>query len=586
LFDSRCGAPARGLVDLTPVAALVLKGLCLDTLACFRPRVRWNGIVQGTLETLSAQLLALRHVTTGAVRADYLVAEVVLVLAVAPQDTPWGLAAVGPCGGAAALLGRTLLEVCKLDKLACDPIAVGIEVLYQRLGTMDDASAWQLSELLAHHLNNTKFRWPFWRRWAAALAEAEEDDEEETGEEERFLRHSLCLCAHLNQSTPRLTTLLASLGAELPDPIARMLPPPLAPDTPVVRPQGLDGVQGHAYDEDPGALGSLEAVKVAKELRDRLRMMVELADKRRYLAAEGVSSNSGRSAEADLIADLVENQLTSTEAEVQSGRKPPHWRLTALAHALLAAGSASALDLTLTLGQTLALFDANMALMRRLLATSATTSAEGMDDDDAAVPGEEKLDEDAVLFSSCDVLCDVIASVWAKSSPGLASALVLALADRSLLPPDKVLMWMARTPSPLGWGKAHESFAPLGLALDLLKCAAMASEGHKESNAERASFLGDCAVSALDALNRICTQATDGQAEGQEAEARVKAATCAARAVARAVASAKASQEAGSQGGPLVSQALARSVAARVSGPGVHCEIKAAVKQLEQLCAP
>ena len=35
---------------------------------------------------------------------------------------------MGPCGGAAALLGRTLLEVCKLDKLACDPIAVGIEV--------------------------------------------------------------------------------------------------------------------------------------------------------------------------------------------------------------------------------------------------------------------------------------------------------------------------------------------------------------------------------------------------------------------------------------------------------------------------
>ena len=64
----------------------------------------------------------------------------------------------------------------------------------------------------------------------------------------------------------------------------------------------------------------MEAVKVAKELRDRLRMMVELADKRRYLAAEGVSSNSGRSAEADLIADLVENHLTSTEVQGRQGR--------------------------------------------------------------------------------------------------------------------------------------------------------------------------------------------------------------------------------------------------------------------------
>ena len=85
------------------------------------------------------------------------------------------------------------------------------------------------------------------------------------------------------------------------------------------------------------------------QVRDRLRTQLDGATRRRLLAAEARGAGGGRggaalpaSAESTLLADFLESQQTDGGA----GSKPPHWRVAALAHGLLAAGSAAELDLT------------------------------------------------------------------------------------------------------------------------------------------------------------------------------------------------------------------------------------------------
>jgi hypothetical protein len=127
--------------------------------------------MQGTMETAASQLLSLAFLlnsssstaaaassssssaaaaaaagTAAEFRSDYLVVETVLPLALAPP-LPVAVAphACGGGGGAgiqgsltsgggAAYLGRVLLEMCKLDKRACDPIAVAVEVGLVKFG--------------------------------------------------------------------------------------------------------------------------------------------------------------------------------------------------------------------------------------------------------------------------------------------------------------------------------------------------------------------------------------------------------------------------------------------------------------------
>jgi len=524
VFDSRCGGGAKHLVGLDPWQRLVLKELCADTLAAFKPVVRWNGLMQGTMETAASQLLSLKLLldptTTksssgggGDFRSEFLVVEVVLPLALAaPPPTSQALHACGGgghgnqgclvSGGGSAYLGRMLLEICKLDKSACDAIAVAVEVVYQRLDSMDCASALRVAELFAHHLGNTKFRWPFWQRWASAL-EDNEDDGSQVSSERRFLRHTLSVAAHLNHSSARLTQLLASIEASLPPTIAELMPPPLVPHSKVLFPTTTTATTGSSSssssgggmaDEgeegaaDPSEL-SAEVYRVAREVRDRVRMQLEQASKRRFLVADGTladpstqssSTTVPMSSDAELVADFVERQQTETAAEVESGRKPAHWRLTAFAHGLLAAGAAAEVDLALTYGHTLALVDAHAPLLRRLLLSSSSSvvagGGGGGDDDDGDVMGmmaalnketksaENKEEEGSATAAEAAAeevagskgassggedplgaygcLLDCVVSVWGSASEAHASSLVLALCHRRLVPPDKVLAWM------------------------------------------------------------------------------------------------------------------------------------------------
>ena len=133
-----------------------------------------------------------------------------------------------------AYLTRLLLELCKVKASTSEPVAIGMDLLYQRVDTMSQISANQVATLLAHYLNNTKFNWPFWKRWEEDLEEDGEDEDEEGGgsggggegsgrdamdedggggagggggetpsPERRFLSAMLSVCVDLNHSSER-----------------------------------------------------------------------------------------------------------------------------------------------------------------------------------------------------------------------------------------------------------------------------------------------------------------------------------------------------------------------------------------------
>jgi hypothetical protein len=322
----------------------------------------------------------------------------------------------------------------------------------------------------------------------------------------------------LNHSSGRLQALLQSKGAELPPPIAALLPPLLAPRTPLLG-LGGSGGGGDAMESQPeewwrDAFPSEAAARLAGGVRDRLRAQLEAATRRRLMAAEqGLAGPLGGPppADASLLAALVESGGAEPAAQGESGQQPPHWRLHALAHGLLAAGAAAELDLTLALGNTLALADAHAPLLKRLLAVRtaalplATAAAMELGDGDgnnegggkgageaaaateAAAEAAPPEPEAALLEAeagpgACGVLLDAISYVWADCAPSLAAALVLALATRGLVPPDKALAWMGDpTPGSSTGGRARAgalslsqcsvSHAPLELATDLLLAA-------------------------------------------------------------------------------------------------------------------
>lgn len=88
--------------------------------------------------------------------------------------------------------------------------------------------------------------------------------------------------SHLNHSAPRLERILEESGAALPAGLAKYLPEPLAPRSPLLLPPeaGL-GLSG-------GLSG--EVLRLAGELKDKLRMVLDGATRRALLAAEGLTA--------------------------------------------------------------------------------------------------------------------------------------------------------------------------------------------------------------------------------------------------------------------------------------------------------
>merc|ERR1712159_270095 len=92
-----------------------------------------------------------------------------------------------------AFLNRIVIELLRVESRSAEDVAIGFYELHQRLDVMDDESAMQAAEFLAHYLSNAKFKFPFWNEWAESLETAMEEEGDENAER-RFLSHLLGTC--------------------------------------------------------------------------------------------------------------------------------------------------------------------------------------------------------------------------------------------------------------------------------------------------------------------------------------------------------------------------------------------------------
>ena len=438
------------------------------------------------------------------------------MLALAPPDNTPGVGGrresglgESESGGESAFLGRALLELCKKDVRVCDPIAAGVELLYQRLDALDDVAAMRLANVFAAHLNNTKFRWPYWRRWAGSLPSTDaamtekssssggggggggggdddddDDEEDDMDKEVRFLAHALRTVVALNHSSPRFRQLLASLEADLPPAIEALLPPDDVLSVGAAPPAtvgGFGGVLG-------GVHLSADLFRFVRDAVDKVRTSFDGAQRRFLVATEqrtaanaaaAVASGVGGGAAAPAAAVTMPPSQAAREMEefvesypevalAEAGAAGRHWRLYGLVHALLSVGAATDVELTLTLQNTQTVVDFHADLLRRLLRHGGA--------------------DPAVTERAHFAFLDALAAVWGRSPPHL-STLVVTFACRGLLRPDLVLAWMGerggesdgagggsngvqRPHHPLALRSLADSHAPLTLACDMVAAAA------------------------------------------------------------------------------------------------------------------
>ena len=424
------------------------------------------------------------------------------MLAVAPPDsTRWGFDGLNPgvgelvSGGDSAFLNRILLELCKAARSMWDPLMAGVAMLYERLDSLDDVASMRLANVFAHHLNNTKFRWPYFRRWAeafptneamesssnsavAASSNAEDDDDDDEDEdldrEKRFLTHSLSMLAALNHSTPRLKQLLSSLGADLPPQLEAMLP---ASDIVVNMGGGLLGSDGL----------SEAMMQFGRDVIDRHeRNTVDTAQRRFLVLAEQRSIQVRNSNGGDVGAggpnllpvapSLPQSSIASDlrqfveQYHLSAVEQPMHWRLAGFFHALLCLGSSFDLELSLTVRKTMALVEFHFSFLQDLL--SGGDEIHGNSGQRAS---------NATAAAAHGATLDTIVRVWGRSPPHMAS-LIVSLTSRGLFRPDLVLAWMAELGAghPLALRSLPNSHTPLMLACDMVAAAApfaWASEG-------------------------------------------------------------------------------------------------------------
>lgn len=303
LFDADSGGAAAAAASIPEVERVAVRDLITDSCSTFRPDCRWDGIRLGSLRNAAEQLLSVSEIAPAECHSEYLIVEAVLLLILQfPQRD-------------GAYLTQLVLELCRASPSTIPPaLACAVELLFRRLDELDYVAVEQLATWFAHHLNNTKFRWPFWQYWVD-VANAEPNDRQRL-----FVTRVLEVGARLSyvdriKCADGFPEELHSLLPMMPTALSRLLPAVDAADA-------LDGPEG-----------ATPFQKLVVQLRDKL-------------------------AKRAPIDDIDEALRAADEDEDEELELPPLWRPTALMHALLMCGSAS-------ISHSLSLFDRYRDLLVR-----------------------------------------------------------------------------------------------------------------------------------------------------------------------------------------------------------------------------
>lgn len=199
IFDNESAPAATALLALPSSDRFFISDYYSDILTFFEPQIREDGTRTGSIELLCQHLLAVKKLVVSDdetadgsnnnnnsdLQLEYELVELLLLRVLQiPPNRP-------------AMIGRLLLELCRLHTGMPAALATGIACLFQLLPIVDTSSARQLASLLSYHLLNTDLIWPHWTYFGSEYIEAD------TGDARRyFLSHlidALCRASVLDK---------------------------------------------------------------------------------------------------------------------------------------------------------------------------------------------------------------------------------------------------------------------------------------------------------------------------------------------------------------------------------------------------
>ncbi|KAJ1396012.1 hypothetical protein B484DRAFT_407449, partial [Ochromonadaceae sp. CCMP2298] len=165
---------AKALSCLPPLDRYLATSFLEDVLLFFDPVVGEDGTKLGSLELLSAHLLAVGKLFPGSQEdISYSLVELLLQTLLSRPDSPPLHASVF----------RLLLELSRKQPLFTPVVALGANAVFQLVPLLDITAAAAFGRWFASHLINTQLSWPaqFWDFWVGELAEAEQGVAEKLG---------------------------------------------------------------------------------------------------------------------------------------------------------------------------------------------------------------------------------------------------------------------------------------------------------------------------------------------------------------------------------------------------------------------
>lgn len=211
IFDSSCSPQAaETCAQLSPAEKVLALDYCRDVTHFFSPVIRFNGTRAGTLDTLGAQLVALRKLFPTCSHFQYVLMEALLAAAVSV-----------PCDPAKhALISRIILELCKKEETIRPVVALGASVLFNMSSDLDWTLWRSVADWLGFHLVNTKVSWPYWTQWAEDLqAYQNGSDDSFAAENALFLTSVIQKCTRILQPDIVKEALPVGLQSLVPGPV-------------------------------------------------------------------------------------------------------------------------------------------------------------------------------------------------------------------------------------------------------------------------------------------------------------------------------------------------------------------------------
>lgn len=177
IFDNESAPVATSLLALSSSDRFLLSDYYSDILTFFEPIIRDDGTRTGSIELICQHLLAVRNLvvitsegeatstdSNDELKLEYELVELLLLrILQIPPNRP-------------TLIGRLLLELCRMHPGMPAALATGVACLFQLLPIVDTASARQLAGLLSYHLLNTDLIWPHWTYFGSEYLEADTGD--------------------------------------------------------------------------------------------------------------------------------------------------------------------------------------------------------------------------------------------------------------------------------------------------------------------------------------------------------------------------------------------------------------------------